>query len=1627
MARELERFDLSQFRGRIAYEHMHRYAIGRESVAGKRVLDLACGTGYGSALLAQAGGQVTGIDISPQAIKAAKKLYGRCGVKFMTGDCFDLPFDDGSFDVVVANEMIEHVEDHDGLIAEVKRVLDEKGLFLVSTPNKPVYNRNKPPNAFHVSEMEIPEFRRLLTGHFREVHLTGTRMALLSVGFGLEIPTDKTNLAAARIFRGSVNPEAMPSIDNEELWLDHAEYILATCSDRPVEQQVSTSTLYYSREDDLWIEHEKIMAWASQLHDEDEQLRAVLLQRSEDVDATREALTLVERDKAALEERLQDVRRASDAVSNAIAMQHEGLTKDFSRHFEVVTRLVGHVSGKQVEADSASVAEALLGIGEQLAIQRVKLAELEETKARASTSELRCNELRAELDSLKEAGIKLEADRRFTERLQEILQDDLQRTKAQLQLADDSTNRLKEELQVAKLAEVNSRSDLERLNNVLEASQGDLSNLSMKFDDSKRELARVNAELAKRQEDAASLVKIHAEEAIKLETDRRSTERLQEILQDDLQRTKAQLQLADDSTNRLKEELQVAKLAEVNSRSDLERLNNVLEASQGDLSNLSMKFDDSKRELARVNAELAKRQEDAASLVKIQAVEVHRPTAAGKAGAAPVPIRDARSEESREQFGNFHRRVRTTLTDAPRAIQGRIPEARIARISRTNVLKRKVGISEAPFKTAIFDAAWIGRQVERKRRVTLARFLSDPDLRTVEPHPLFASVRYLADNYDVSVSGISPLAHYIHHGWREGRNPHPYFANDWYLEQNPDVLASGRTNPLDHYLQFGWREGRWPNPVFDPTAYLDRYPDIAAQGAEPLTHFVAYGQHEGREAQFRAMDSDWRNFLPRAAGDRSVMDYLLSTEPQAAAHTVALSSPQDQDAPLAESWPPKPLGTFWPPQRLRDTVIDGYGEGAIDLYWYLYSVMDAYGDRQAEFPATEVCKGLLARARQRAATAAARTETSGRAPDASIIIPVYNNIVDTLLCVVSVLELATEHCFEIIVADDGSTDATPQIITSIGGNVRYVRQPRNLGFLGNCNEAAMQATGTVVVLLNNDTLVLPNWLDPLLAPFESMERVGLVGSKLINWDGTLQEAGGIFWKDGSAWNFGRGQDARAPEFNYLKDVDYVSGAAIAIPMAVWRELGGFDPIYSPAYCEDADLAFRLRDRGYRTLYNPASEVIHHEGRSHGRDLASGIKAYQVTNQKQLVERWGHLLEREHYPNAQNVLRARDRSFAKRHVLVIDHYLPQWDRDAGSRSIYQYIKLLIEHGCAVSFWPENLWRDPHYTPQLQAIGVEVIFGPKYRDGFEAFIRERGELYDAVLLSRPHVAANFISEIRRHSSARLLYCGQDLHFARMEASRALGYPVQIEDIEACRKLELDVCRRCDVIFYPDPDEVQFMQREIGGNREFIANPIFIYDAAEIAVGRANLSRIAGNVTNRLLFIGGFAHSPNRDGIIWFVDKVMPLIEARIPDVMLDVLGSKVPLDVLDLARENIAIPGFVSDEQLAAYYAQASLAVAPLRFGAGVKGKVIEAMAIGVPVATTPTGAQGIDRSDQILFLGETAAELADAVVTALQDRTEAARRADLALEFIENKYSSASFGALLHRLVSEHRTIDGDRN
>ena len=296
-------------------------------------------------------------------------------------------------------------------------------------------------------------------------------------------------------------------------------------------------------------------------------------------------------------------------------------------------------------------------------------------------------------------------------------------------------------------------------------------------------------------------------------------------------------------------------------------------------------------------------------------------------------------------------------------------------------------------------------------------------------------------------------------------------------------------------------------------------------------------------------------------------------------------------------------------------------------------------------------------------------------PMISVVIPIFNQLRHTLNCLESIKRHLPKASIEILVVDDCSSDRSEEVLSKIHG-IKYIKNPENLKFLRSCNRAVDYAEGEYIFLLNNDTVVTNGWLDELLLVHEKKADAGLVGSKLIYPDGRLQEAGGIVFSDASGWNYGREDNPSRPQYNYLKEVDYVSGAAILFARQLFLDLGKFDEHFAPAYYEETDLAFQIRKHGKKVYFQPESIVIHYEGVSNGTNLDAGVKKHQVKNKVKFLEKWKNQLDAEHLPGSEHLFRARDRSSRKKAlIMLVDDSISLSDESFDLESIMN--KLVYE--------------------------------------------------------------------------------------------------------------------------------------------------------------------------------------------------------------------------------------------------------------------------------------------------------------------------------------------------------------
>jgi GT2 family glycosyltransferase len=614
-------------------------------------------------------------------------------------------------------------------------------------------------------------------------------------------------------------------------------------------------------------------------------------------------------------------------------------------------------------------------------------------------------------------------------------------------------------------------------------------------------------------------------------------------------------------------------------------------------------------------------------------------------------------------------------------------------------------------------------------------------------------------------------------------------------------------------------------------------------------------------------------------------------------------------------------------------------------------------------------------------------------PAVSIVVPVYGQLAWTLNALDSLFRHASRYSAEIIILDDCSPDGvTAEFVPQVSG-IRYRRQEKNGGFIRSCNTGGEMARGDCVIMLNSDTRVVDGWLDAIIDSFTLFPKAGLIGSKMQYPDGSLQEAGGILWRDGGAWNYGRGDDPNRPQYCYARQVDYISGCSIALRTSLWRELKGFDPHFTPAYAEDADLCQRVLARGLEVWFQPASRVVHYEGKTSGTSTTGGVKAYQVINLKKLFLRWRSRFE-GHRRNAEAPFFEKERHVNKR-ILFVDAVTPTPNQDAGSLQTVLGLRCSQARGYKAHFVPEDNWLyEPNYTPSLQREGVECGYAP-YEVGFENYIRRYGFLFDVVVVYRVSVMFKCLPLLRDFApNALVLFHLADLHYLRQQRQAQLeGDAAGLEAALVTKQKELKLVAQSDCTITHSTVEAAILADEVPDA------PVQIWPLMIEVVG----TRVGFEPRRDICFLGGYRHPPNVDAVLFFVKEVLPLIHAARPEIRFVVAGANPPCELLELASDSIIVTGMV--ETLADVFDSTRVFVCPLRVGAGAKGKVLSAMAHGVPVVSTAIGVEGAGLIDgEHVVVADTPSSLAASVLSLYEDPVRWQALSTAGLELTRREFS-----------------------
>jgi GT2 family glycosyltransferase len=574
-------------------------------------------------------------------------------------------------------------------------------------------------------------------------------------------------------------------------------------------------------------------------------------------------------------------------------------------------------------------------------------------------------------------------------------------------------------------------------------------------------------------------------------------------------------------------------------------------------------------------------------------------------------------------------------------------------------------------------------------------------------------------------------------------------------------------------------------------------------------------------------------------------------------------------------------------------------------------------------------------------------------PSVSVVVVTYGRV-DLVRQALEALVERTPPVYELIVVDNGSPDGTGDWLHESVRGAHLIRLPANVGFGAGANRGAMSARGRYLCFLNSDAIVHQGWLVPLVERLERCGWAGAVVPRILNVDGTLQEAGSLVGRDGSTTAFGFGDDPDRPAYRFARVVDYASAACLVIRRWWFSRCGGFDPAYGIGYYEDLDLAFRLAAEGASTVYEPRSTVSHYR---HGSSSAADAEALVLANRALVAARWHDeltrrpsLADRDRFPH--RTIGALDAA-SEDAILMIDDRVPHSDRGSGDPRSALLLRQLA------ALWPRarvtliafDAARAEHYARPLWAEGIEVVWGQDWAEWFE----ERRYHYSVVIVCRPDNHERFDAMVRHtQPQARRIYDAESLYFRRMERRVALSSSpseraVLDEEARRMRDIEAAAVRGADLVVCVTEEERRVVESLAPGAATVVLP--YVVDADSNPPGF--------NERSGLLFFGGFMAgpgSPNEDGARVAAEEVLPRLRHVDPSINLVIVGADPTADVMALAGPAVQVVGAVDDPR--DWLGRARVHLAPLRFGAGIKLKLLDSMAAGLPFVTTPVGAEGL---------------------------------------------------------------------
>jgi len=571
-------------------------------------------------------------------------------------------------------------------------------------------------------------------------------------------------------------------------------------------------------------------------------------------------------------------------------------------------------------------------------------------------------------------------------------------------------------------------------------------------------------------------------------------------------------------------------------------------------------------------------------------------------------------------------------------------------------------------------------------------------------------------------------------------------------------------------------------------------------------------------------------------------------------------------------------------------------------------------------------------------------------PQVSIIISIANEINYTYNCLLTILENTGNISFEIIFVTKSTAAKSIAFLNHIHANGKIVTS---------CNEASDLAIGSYLCFLDNDVQVKSYWLENMLSTFRYFTNTGIVGARLVYPYGLIKETG-ISLNSTGELNFpGRFKAPHDFYYNYIRETTACSRTCLLIKKYDFNLAGKFSERFQSRLMEDVDLSMTLIAKlNKKCYYQPLTKVISFESclSKHFRSNLPGD-----SDKRMFLQKW------------QNNIQISPITDKKESILVMDAVLPKPDQDSGSRRMFEIIKLFKCLGYDVYFMAhEGLRIEPYYS-NLVKMGIKVISGDFPKEKLHKKLSDIIPEIDLMWISRPEMNEIYGRFVKQMKNIPWIYDTVDLHFIRLQRALELSGTSKIEieqKIDPVRIQELTLAEDADHTLTVTEVERQVLIAQGIKNVSVIPNIHFDQFSTQ--------KSLSFDERKDLVFIGSYQHQPNIDAALWLSHEIMPLVWKYNSAIKLYLLGSKPTPEISALQSDRVEVPGFVHD--VSDYFMKSRIFVAPLRYGAGMKGKIGQSLEYGLPIISTHIGVEGMGLIDgHNVLLAETASNFANKIL------------------------------------------------